>query len=231
MRKGRRRRRVCQVIRRHVYGLHRGDGTVPCGRNPLLQSTHLRCQGGLVAYRRGHTPQKRRYFRPRLGETENVVNEQQHVLVLPVPEMLRHGQPRQRHAHPGSRRLIHLPEYHGRLIDNPGFLHLIIQVVPFPGTLAYPCKHRDPAVFLGDVVDQLLDQHGLSYPRAPEQADLPALCVGGQQVNDLDPRLKDHRRRVLVLIVRRRAVDRIVTLRLYGALLVNRLAQHIEQAP
>ena len=86
-------------------------------------------------------------------------------------------------------------------------------------------------MLLGDVVDQFLDQHGLAYPRAPEQADLPALCVGGQQVNDLDPRLKDDRRRVLVLIVRRRTVDRIVTLRLHGALLVNRLAQHIEQAP
>ena len=57
------------------------------------------------------------------------------------------------------------------------------------------------------------------------------LDVYKRQVNDLDPGLKDHGRRVLVLIVRRRAVDRIVTLRLYGALLVNRLAQHIEQAP
>ena len=39
---------------------------------------------------------------------------------------------------------------------------------------------------LGDVVDQLLDQHGLADAGAAEQADLAALRVRREQVDDLD---------------------------------------------
>ena len=39
---------------------------------------------------------------------------------------------------------------------------------------------------LGDVVDQFLNQNGLADAGAAEQADLAALCIGGQEVDDLD---------------------------------------------
>ena len=39
---------------------------------------------------------------------------------------------------------------------------------------------------LGDVVDQLLDEHRLADAGAAEQADLAALGVGREQVDDLD---------------------------------------------
>ena len=39
-------------------------------------------------------------------------------------------------------------------------------------------------------VDELLDEHRLAHPGAAEQADLAAPGVGGQQVDDLDARLK-----------------------------------------
>ena len=39
---------------------------------------------------------------------------------------------------------------------------------------------------LGDVVDQLLDQHGLADAGAAEQADLAALGIRREQVDDLD---------------------------------------------
>jgi hypothetical protein len=38
----------------------------------------------------------------------------------------------------------------------------------------------------GDVADQLLNQHGLAHAGAAEEADLAALLVGGEQVDDLD---------------------------------------------
>ena len=40
---------------------------------------------------------------------------------------------------------------------------------------------------LGDVVDKFLDEHGLADSSAAEQADLAALGVGCEQIDDLDP--------------------------------------------
>ena len=63
---------------------------------------------------------------------------------------------------------------------------LVIEVVAFAGALADAGEHRIAAVGLGDVVDQLLDEHRLADARAAEQADLAALGVGREQVDDLD---------------------------------------------
>jgi hypothetical protein len=62
----------------------------------------------------------------------------------------------------------------------------VIEVVALAGALADAGEHRIAAVRLGDVVDQLHDQHGLADAGAAEQADLAALGVGREQVDDLD---------------------------------------------
>ena len=54
-----------------------------------------------------------------------------------------------------------------------------------------PAKHGHAAVRLGDVVDELQDEHGLADAGAAEEADLAALAVGGEQVDDLDAGLED----------------------------------------
>jgi peptide chain release factor 1 len=51
---------------------------------------------------------------------------------------------------------------------------------------------------LGDVVDQFHDQNGLAHAGAAEQADLAALGVGRQQVDDLDAGDEDLRFRRLL---------------------------------
>ena len=66
------------------------------------------------------------------------------------------------------------------------FDELVIEVVALAGALADAGEHRIAAVGLGDVVDQLLNEHRLADARAAEQADLAALGVGGEQVDDLD---------------------------------------------
>ena len=43
----------------------------------------------------------------------------------------------------------------------------------------------------GDVVDQLLDEHGLAEAGAPVQADLAPLDEGRDQVDDLEAGLED----------------------------------------
>jgi peptide chain release factor 1 len=75
-----------------------------------------------------------------------------------------------------------------------GLDHLVIEVVAFAGALADAGQHRIAAVALGDVVDQLLHGHGLADAGAAEQADLAALGVGAEQVDDLDAGDEDLRR-------------------------------------
>ena len=46
-------------------------------------------------------------------------------------------------------------------------------------------------MFLGDVVDQFLDQHGFADAGTTEKTHFPALAIGSQEVNHLDTGLKD----------------------------------------
>src|SRR4029078_43906 len=123
--------------------------------------------------------------------------EQEDVLVLDVAEVLGDGQAGERDAQPGARRLGHLA------VDERGLrlagllqgeaarlLELEPEVVPLARALAYAGEHGVAAVLQRNVVDELLDAHGLADARAPEEAGLAALHVGLEQVDDLDARLE-----------------------------------------
>ena len=89
-----------------------------------------------------------------------------------------------------------------------------VEIVAFAGALADAGEHRDAAVQLGDVVDQLHDDDGLADAGAAERADLAALQERADQVNDLDAGGQDLRRWWIgPSSVGRRAVDRVVLLR------------------
>lgn len=62
----------------------------------------------------------------------------------------------------------------------------MVQVVAFTSTLADTTEDRVTTVGLGDVVDELLNEHSLSDTSTSEEADLSTSGVGGEQVNDLD---------------------------------------------
>ena len=183
--------RVGQVVGRYVDGLHGRDGPLLGGGDALLQGAHLGGQGGLITHGAGHAAQQRRYLAARLGEAEDVVDEEKHVLVLTVAEVFRHRKSGQRHAHTGSRRLVHLAVDQRGFVDDAALLHLVVQVVALTGALAHAGKHGQAAVLLGHVVDQLHDQHRLAHARAAEQADLAALGIGGDQVHHLDAGFQD----------------------------------------
>ena len=69
---------------------------------------HVGRQRRLIAHRRGDAAQQRRHFGAGLGEAEDVVDEEQHVLAFLVAEIFGDGETRQRHARAGARRLVHL---------------------------------------------------------------------------------------------------------------------------
>ena len=218
MREGGGRRRVGQVVGRDVNGLHRGDRTLGGGGDAFLQHAHVGGERRLIAHRRGDAAEQRRHFRTRLGEAEDVVHEEQHVLAL-VAEFFGDGQAGQRDAGAGARGLVHLA------IDQRAFRtgdravvlvridvdlrldHFVIEIVAFAGALADAGEHRIAAVGLRDIVDQLHDQHGLADARAAEQADLAALGVGRQKVDDLDAGFENLRFRGLFGVGRRRLVN------------------------
>ena len=216
-------RRIGQVVGRHVDRLHRGDRTLVGGGDALLQRAHVGGERRLITHGRGNTAEQRRHFRAGLREAEDVVDEEQHVLAL-IAEMLGDGQTGEADAGAGARRLVHLAEHQRAFRPSPlasfcgsaltlGFDELVIEVVAFAGALADAGEHRITAVGLGDVVDQFLNQHGLADAGAAEQADLAALGVRRQQVDDLDAGDENFSFGGLVGVGRRFLMDRAHVLR------------------
>jgi len=164
-----------------------------------------------------------------LGEPEDVVHEQQHVLTHFVAEVFGHGQRRKADAEPDAGWLVHLSEHQCRLVDDARLLHLPPQVVPLTGALADAGEHRNPAVLGGDAVDHFLDHDGLADSGAAEHADLAAAHVRFEQVDDLDTGFEHLALRRQVLEGRWRTVDRPTELGADGSVGgVQRLPQYIE---
>ena len=190
VRERRGRGRVGVVVCGHVDRLQRRDRVTTSRGDALLEDAHLVGQRRLVAHGGGHAAQQRGDLGTGLREAEDVVDEQQHVLVLDVAEVLGHRQGRQGDAKTRSRRLVHLAEDEGGLSEDAGLLHLGDEVVALTRALADAGEHRHTAVVAGDAGDHLLDQHGLADTGTTEQADLAAEHVGRQQVDDLDAGLE-----------------------------------------
>ena len=91
-RRGRRRVRV--VVGRHEHGLEGRDRALLRRGDPLLEGGHLRREVRLVADRRRHPAEERRDLGARLGEAEDVVDEEEDVAALLVAEVLGHRQAR-----------------------------------------------------------------------------------------------------------------------------------------
>ena len=208
VRERRRRGRVGVVVGGHVDRLQRGDRVAARRGDALLQDAHLVGEVRLVAHRGRHAAEQRRHLGTGLREAEDVVDEEQHVLLLHVAEVLRHREGRQGDAQTRSRRLVHLAEDEGGLVEDARLLHLVDEVVALTGALADTGEHRHTTVVLRDALDHLLDEDGLADARTAEEADLAALHVRGEQVDDLDAGLEQLRLRLELVEGRGLAVDR-----------------------
>src|SRR5690606_36306225 len=118
----------------------------------LLQFAHFRRERRLVTHGAGHTAQERGHFRTGLRETEDVVDEHQHVRLLHIAEILGDSQTGEAYAQTRTRRLVHLTVNQLDLIENVGFLKLEVEVVAFTRALAHAAEHGLTTVFLRDVV-------------------------------------------------------------------------------
>ncbi|MNN05464.1 hypothetical protein D3C81_1182240 [compost metagenome] len=223
------RRRVGQVIRRHVDGLDRRNRASLGRRNTLLQLAHFFSQRRLVAHGGRHTAQQRRHFGTSQRVAVDVVDEEQDVTAF-VAELLGDGQAGKCHAQTVARRLVHLAEHHGHLVEHVGVLHFVVEVVPFTGTLAHAGKHRQTAVLLGDVVDELHHVDGLAHASATEQAHLAALGERADQVDHLDAGFQQVGRRRQFVELRCLLVNRAALVRSDRASFVDGATQHVHDA-
>ena len=67
MREGGGRRRVREIVCRHIDGLHGRDGPLLGGRDALLQAAQVSGEGGLVPHGRGDAAQQSRHLGVGLG--------------------------------------------------------------------------------------------------------------------------------------------------------------------
>ncbi|GET89213.1 ATPase beta subunit, putative [Leishmania tarentolae] len=235
VRERRRGRGIRDIIRRHVHRLHGRDRPLRRRRDTLLQHAKILRKRGLVAHGSRNAAQQRRHLGVRLCEAEDVVDEQQHVLALHVAEVLGHRQSGLRDARARTRGLVHLPVHKHALritlqINHLRLHHLQVQVRALARALANTSKHRETTVALRHVVDQLHDDHSLPHTSTAEQADLATLAVGQNQVNHLDTSRQNRVLRGLIRQLRGLSVDRHAHLLANGAALVDRVAQHVEDA-
>ena len=202
---------------------------------------HVGRERRLIADGDRDAAEQRRHFRAGLGEAEDVVDEEQHVLAL-VAEIFGDGEARQRDAHARARRLVHLAEHQRalrldvrvgvvRVVVDLGLDELVIEVVALARALADAREHRVAAVGFGDVVDELLNEHRLADAGAAEQADFAALGVRRHQVHNLDAGDENLPFRRLLDIGRGRLMDGAAGLRRDRAGLVDGLADHVHDAP
>ena len=219
------------VVGRNVDGLHRRDRAFARRGDALFEHAHVGTERRLITDGRRHAAHQRRDFGAGLHVSEDVVDEEQHVGAQLVAKVLRHRNARLRDAKAHAGRLVHLPEDERRLRENARLFHLEPQVVAFARALADAGEDREAFVHVRDVSNQLLNEHRLADAGAAEESHLSAARVRRHQIDDFDAGLEDTRRRLLVLQLRRRTVNRPSRRGLYRLVAVDRLAEHVENSP
>src|SRR5258706_8845443 len=222
-----RRRRVGQVVGRDVNCLNRGNRTFASRGDALLQLAQVGRQRRLITDGRRHAAEQGRHFGVCLGETENIIQEQQHVAPFVVTEVFRESQRGQSDAGARSGRLIHLTVDQRGFVDNARLFHFEPKIVAFTSTFANAAEDRITAVFLGDVVDQLHQNNRFADAGTAEQADFTAARIGGEQIDDFYAGLKRLNLGFLIDEFWRRPVNWRKLLRIDWSTFIHRLADHV----
>merc|ERR1719223_1009116 len=235
--------RIGKIIGGHVHSLHRGNGSLGGRGNTFLKTSHIRGKSGLVSYSGRNTSEQSRHLRTGLGETENVVHKEQHILSLLVTEVLGNCETSQSDTGTGTRGLVHLSVHKSGLtsigrsslgvdLDHTSLNHLVVQIISFTGTFSNTSKDRVSSVVHGNVVNKFHDNDGLSDTSSSKETNLSSLGVGGKKIDNLDTSDKNLLRFTLFSESRGRSVKRGELFGLLvgedGSLLVYRLSNNID---
>ena len=186
---------ISQIICGHVHSLDGGDGAGLGGGDSLLKSTEIGSERRLITDSGGNTTEQGGHLGASLSEAEDVVDEEKHVLVLLISEVLSDSEAGKGDARSGTWRLVHLTVHQGATrasrvtINNlvhTRLHHLVVKIVALSGSLADTSEHGVTTVSLGDVVDELHDKHSLADTGTTEETNLTSLLIGSKQIDDLD---------------------------------------------
>lgn len=184
---------------------------------------------------------------------EDVVNKKQHILALLVTEVLpkklarcqmykwkmstylSDSQTCKSDTGTSTRGLVHLTEDKGDLgvtvkLNDGGLLHFLVQIVTLTGTLANTSEDGETTVGLGDVVNQLLNEHSLADTSTSEKTNLSSTSVGGEKVDNLDTSDEHLSRGGLLDELRRVGVDRSHLGGLDGTTLIDGVTSDVHDA-
>ena len=164
----------------------------------------------------------------RLGETENVVYEEKHVLVLFIAEVLGFCQAGESHPEARSWRFGHLAVDECGLLNDSRFLHLEPEVVPLAGSFSHSGEDRETTVMHRNPVNHLHDDDCLADPCPSEQADLPSKHIGFEQINHFDAGLEHFGFCALLIETGSRTVNRVVLLRLEFTEFIDGLTYYVQ---
>jgi peptide chain release factor 1 len=181
----------------------------------------------------GNTTQQSRHFGTGLGESENVVNEEQHILTFFVTEVFGNGETSQSNTGTGSRGFVHLTKDQGTLgvtfeLDDTGFHHFVVQIVTFTSTFTDTTEDRVTTVSLSDVVDEFLNQHSLADTSTTEETDLTTTSIRSQQIDNLDTSFEDFGSGRLINEFGSFSMDTTVSLGVDGTTFVNGFTDNVD---
>jgi len=183
---------VGKIISGHVDGLDGGDGSFLGCRDSLLKGSQISGEGGLVSDGGGDTSKQGGHLGAGLGESEDVVDKEQHILSLVVSEVLSDGQAGQADSSSGTRGLVHLAVDQRSLgtraigDDHLRVDHLVVQIISLSGSLSDSGEDGVPSVLLGDVVNQLHDEHSLADSGSSEKSNFTSSSVRSKKINNLN---------------------------------------------
>jgi len=176
---------ISDIISWYIDGLYGGDGSSLGGGNSFLEGTQIGSEGWLISDSGWDTSKKGRHLRAGLGESEDVVDEKQHILVLLVSEVLSDGETGKTNSGSGTWWLVHLSVDKSGLgswaigLDDTGLNHFVVKIVTLSGSLSDSSEDRVTSMLFGDVVNQLHNKYSFSYTGTTEKSNFTSLVIRG----------------------------------------------------
>jgi peptide chain release factor 1 len=183
---------IGQIVSGHIDGLHRSDGTCLGSGDTFLEGTEICGQSGLIADSRWNTTKKGGHLRTGLGESEDIVDEKKHILVLLISEVLGNSETGKTDTGTGTWGLVHLSVHKSGFgagainLDDTRVNHFVVKIVTLTSAFADTSEYGETTVLLSDVVNQLHDKHSLADTSTTEETNFTSLSIWTQKVNNLD---------------------------------------------
>ncbi|EKD29469.1 MAG: hypothetical protein ACD_78C00393G0003 [uncultured bacterium (gcode 4)] len=183
--------RIGEIVGWDIDGLYRRNRSIFGWGDTFLEGSHIRCEGWLVPNGRRDTSEEGRDFWTGLGESEDIIDEEEDITFLDITEVFCHRETRKGDAGTRSWCFIHLSEDHGCFVDNSGFFHLVVEIIPLTGTFSDTGDDRVSSVFWCDIMDEFLHDDGLPNSGSSKESDFPSFEHRSDEINDFDTGFED----------------------------------------